>query len=121
MLAKRRSVDPPDRTRLQRAYARPMTYVAEETSMRKSAERALLGKCPCCSKGQVFARYFKQVENCAVCGESFDAIRSDDDALWAPITALAISKKAPLAARKPERHPTPSLVPNKLNGFSCGL
>jgi uncharacterized protein (DUF983 family) len=65
-----------------------MTCVREEITMRKAAGRALLGKCPCCGKGQLFARYLKQVENCSACGESYGSIRADDAAPWLTIIVV---------------------------------
>ena len=53
--------------------------------MKLAARRALLGRCPCCGKGKLFRAYLKQVDNCAVCGESFGAIRADDAAPWLTI------------------------------------
>ena len=50
-----------------------------------AARRALLGRCPCCGEGRLMKSYLKQVENCAVCGESFGAIRADDAAPWLTI------------------------------------
>jgi uncharacterized protein (DUF983 family) len=73
---------------LRHAYVQHMNCVPEDTSMRKAAERGLLGKCPCCGKGQLFARYLKQVENCSSCGEYFGAIRADDAAPWATIIVV---------------------------------
>ena len=56
-----------------------------EISMKQAGKRALLGRCPCCGKGQLFRTYLKQVENCSVCGEFFGAIRADDAAPWLTI------------------------------------
>jgi uncharacterized protein (DUF983 family) len=56
-----------------------------EISMREAGKRALMGRCPCCGKGQLFRTYLKQVDNCSVCGESFGAIRADDAAPWLTI------------------------------------
>ena len=56
-----------------------------DVSMKQAGKRALLGRCPCCGKGQLFRTYLKQVENCSVCGESFGAIRADDAAPWLTI------------------------------------
>jgi uncharacterized protein (DUF983 family) len=57
----------------------------DEITMRKAAERGILGRCPCCGKGKLFARYLKQVDNCAQCGETFAGLRADDAAPWATI------------------------------------
>ena len=56
-----------------------------DISMREAGKRAILGRCPCCGKGQLFRAYLKQVDNCAACGESFGAIRADDAAPWLTI------------------------------------
>jgi uncharacterized protein (DUF983 family) len=56
--------------------------------MRKAAERAVLGKCPCCGKGRLFARYLKQVDHCDACGESYGGIRADDAAPWLTIIVV---------------------------------
>ena len=65
-----------------------MTLPNQEITLRKAAERAVLGKCPCCGKGRLFVRYLKQVENCAACGEYFGAIRADDAAPWLTIIVV---------------------------------
>ena len=65
-----------------------MTSSPKETTLRKAAERGALGRCPCCGKGQLFARFLKQVENCASCGEAFGALRADDAAPWLTIIVL---------------------------------
>ena len=56
-----------------------------EISLKTAAGRALLGRCPCCGQGKLMRSYLKQVENCAVCGESFGQIRADDAAPWLTI------------------------------------
>lgn len=60
----------------------------DEITMKEAAKRGLLGRCPRCSKGRLFARYLKQVENCASCGEAFDGLRTDDVAPWATIIVV---------------------------------
>ena len=67
--------------------------------------RALVGRCPNCGQGKLFASYLKQVDRCAVCGEEFGHIRSDDAAPWLTIlivghlvvpTALAVESRMSL-------------------------
>ena len=65
-----------------------MTGTTDEITLRKAAERGALGRCPCCGKGELFARYLRQVENCANCGEAFGALRADDAAPWLTIIVL---------------------------------
>ena len=40
--------------------------------------RGLLGRCPCCGKGRMFARFLKVVDHCEVCGEELHHHRADD-------------------------------------------
>jgi uncharacterized protein (DUF983 family) len=47
--------------------------------------RALIGRCPNCGEGKLFASYLKPVEQCAVCGERFGHIRADDGPAWLTI------------------------------------
>src|SRR5579871_281405 len=47
--------------------------------------RALLGKCPKCGKGALYRAYLKQVDSCAVCGESYRHIRAEDGPPWLTI------------------------------------
>ena len=42
-------------------------------------------RCPNCGKGHLFARYLKQVDTCASCGEDFSQIRADDGPAWLTI------------------------------------
>jgi uncharacterized protein (DUF983 family) len=60
----------------------------DDITLRKAAERGILGRCPCCGKGQLFKRFLKQVDNCADCGEKFDGLRADDAAPWATIIVV---------------------------------
>ncbi|WP_274608695.1 DUF983 domain-containing protein [Mesorhizobium sp. 113-1-2] len=41
-----------------------------------------MGRCPNCGQGKLYRTYQKQVERCAVCGERFGDIESDDAAPW---------------------------------------
>lgn len=50
-----------------------------------AAIRALIGRCPNCGNGRLFAGYLKQVECCAACGERFGDIRADDGPAWLTI------------------------------------
>ena len=61
--------------------------MTEHTSitLKTAVLRALMGRCPNCGKGKLMRSYLKQVENCAVCGESFGQIRADDAAPWLTI------------------------------------
>jgi uncharacterized protein (DUF983 family) len=47
--------------------------------------RGLIGRCPHCGVGHLFARYLKQVEVCPVCGEALGHIRADDGPAWLTI------------------------------------
>ena len=58
---------------------------ADEITLRKAAERGILGRCPCCGKGKLFQRFHKQVDACLDCGEKFAGLRADDAAPWATI------------------------------------
>jgi len=55
-------------------FARPTLPVA--------LSRGLVGRCPNCGQGKFYRTYPKQVEHCAVCGERFGDIESDDAAPW---------------------------------------
>src|SRR3546814_6380182 len=52
--------------------------------------RALMGRCPNCGQGNLFASYLKPVARCAICGEAYGHIRSDDAAPWLTILAVGI-------------------------------
>lgn len=41
-------------------------------------KRGLLGKCPNCGEGKLFASFVKTVDRCAVCGEEIFHHRADD-------------------------------------------
>jgi uncharacterized protein (DUF983 family) len=57
--------------------------------------RGLAGRCPNCGQGKLYRTYLKQVERCAVCGERFGDIESDDAAPWFTIL-IAGAFSAPL-------------------------
>jgi uncharacterized protein (DUF983 family) len=59
-----------------------------ELSLRQAALRGAMGRCPCCGKGKLFARYLKQVDACSACGESFAGFRADDAAPWLTIIVI---------------------------------
>lgn len=50
--------------------------------------RALIGRCPNCGEGRLFASYLKQVERCPECGENFGHIRADDGPAWLTIITV---------------------------------
>lgn len=50
--------------------------------------RGLKGRCPCCGRGRLFARYLRQVEACPDCSEPLGHLRSDDAAPWLTILVV---------------------------------
>src|SRR3546814_6511493 len=52
--------------------------------------RALMGRCPNCGQVKLLASYLKPVARCAICGEAYGHIRSDDAAPWLTILAVGI-------------------------------
>jgi uncharacterized protein (DUF983 family) len=50
--------------------------------------RGTLGRCPNCGRGRLFASYLKQIEQCAVCGETLGHIRADDGPAWLTILIM---------------------------------
>ena len=50
--------------------------------------RTLLGRCPNCGAGRLFASFLKPVERCAACGEVYAHIRTDDAAPWLTIIVV---------------------------------
>jgi uncharacterized protein (DUF983 family) len=74
-----------------------------------SIRRALVGRCPNCGQGKLFVSYLKQVDRCAVCGEEFGHIRSDDAAPW--LTILVVGHIAvPIALAVESRTSLPNWV-----------
>lgn len=49
-----------------------------------------MGRCPNCGQGKLFASYLKPVDNCAICGEAYGHIRSDDAAPWLTVLVVGI-------------------------------
>jgi uncharacterized protein (DUF983 family) len=47
--------------------------------------RGILGRCPNCGIGKLFAKYLKPVNNCALCAEHLGTIRADDGPAWLTI------------------------------------
>lgn len=62
---------------------RPVQWEAAEPStdrpVARSIGRGLLMRCPQCGEGKLFARFLKSVDQCAVCGEAFEAHHRADD------------------------------------------
>ena len=54
----------------------------------KAAGRALIGRCPNCGRGKLFAAYLKQVHRCSACEEQYGHIRPDDGAPWLTILVV---------------------------------
>ncbi len=50
--------------------------------------RGLVGRCPNCGNGRLFARYLKQVERCAECSERYGHIRAEDGPAWLTILVV---------------------------------
>lgn len=50
--------------------------------------RTLIGRCPRCGLGKLFASYLKPIDRCSVCGEPYGHIRSDDAAPWLTILVV---------------------------------
>ena len=44
----------------------------------ESIKRGMLGKCPRCGSGKLFASFLKTVDHCEVCGEEIHHHRADD-------------------------------------------
>lgn len=44
----------------------------------ESIKRGMLGKCPRCGSGKLFASFIKTVDHCEVCGEEIRHHRADD-------------------------------------------
>jgi len=51
-------------------------------------KRALRERCPQCGQGKLYRGYLKQVDACAVCGESFKGIRAEDGPAWLTILVV---------------------------------
>lgn len=66
----------------------PSSSAATEAAARPlwpAVGRGLLGKCPRCGRAPLFARYLRQVDACARCGEAWGEIRADDAPPWLTI------------------------------------
>ena len=66
----------------------PAEQEGERPTLVVAARRGLLGRCPNCGKGRLFASYLKQVDHCNVCGQDYGHIRSDDAAPWLTILVV---------------------------------
>ena len=65
-----------------------LTHAGRQTDrppLSLAVRRALVGRCPNCGNGKLFASYLKQVDHCVVCREEYGHIRSDDAAPWLTI------------------------------------
>ena len=47
--------------------------------------RGVVGRCPNCGEGKLFASYLKPVNNCAYCDAALGDIRADDGPTWLTI------------------------------------
>lgn len=65
-----------------------MTANSDEVTLRRACGRGVLGRCPACGTGKLFARFLKQVDHCLDCGEKFAGLRADDAAPWLTIIVL---------------------------------
>ena len=50
----------------------------EDRPAARSIRRGLLGRCPACGEGRLFASFLKPVDACSVCGEEMHHHRADD-------------------------------------------
>lgn len=49
-----------------------------DRDLRQALKRGLRGKCPCCGKTPLFARFLKPVDDCSSCGVPWHHQRADD-------------------------------------------
>ena len=56
----------------------PATALAATRSKRQAMWRGLLGRCPACNEGRVFARYLKVADQCETCGLELSGHQADD-------------------------------------------
>ena len=50
--------------------------------------RGILGRCPNCGQGKLFAKYLKQVNSCSICNKYLGNIRADDGPAWLTILVV---------------------------------
>lgn len=50
--------------------------------------RAVIGRCPNCGQGRLFARYLKLVNHCEKCNEHLGEIRAEDGPAWLTIVLV---------------------------------
>lgn len=55
-----------------------MAVDGEERSNREAMRRGLLGRCPRCGEGRLFAGYLRVVPRCEACGEPLGLYRAAD-------------------------------------------
>lgn len=67
-----------------------------------AAGRALIGRCPNCGSGKLFASYLKLVDRCEICSEKYGHVHSDDAAPW--LTILVVGHIAVPIALAAETH-----------------
>ncbi len=63
----------------------PQTSGRDRPGFAIALGRAVIGRCPQCGRGPLFAGYLRQVECCLVCGEAWGHIRADDAPPWLTI------------------------------------
>ena len=49
-----------------------------ERDWRQAVRRGIVGRCPCCGRGQLFRGFLKPVDACEACGEVLHHQRADD-------------------------------------------
>lgn len=90
-------------------FASMLPLPALPTSLKQAIARGIVGKCPRCEEGKLFARFLKPAPHCSACGQDWSHHRADDfppyvsifltGHLLAPvIIALASSDALPLWA-----------------------
>lgn len=52
------------------------------------ALRGLMGRCPACGDGRLFARYLQPIDRCEACDEALGHIRADDGPAWLTILVI---------------------------------
>ena len=54
----------------------------------RGVARGLAHRCPACGKGKLYARYLKQVDQCAACGAQIGLVNAEDGPPWLTVLML---------------------------------
>jgi uncharacterized protein (DUF983 family) len=87
----------------------PQPFPAAKTALLQAMRRGVLGRCPCCGEGRIFAGYIAPAASCESCGLDLARYRTDDAPSYFTILIVGHMVVPLMLALEMARHPPAAL------------